>query len=175
MLGGPALRSPRLPLLIMGVVLGLLTAGLVVRVLWPSSDTPTYGRAQDVAVTTSTTGGPGSDSTSTSTTSPSAGVTSPTTGPLGDIGEVRDALAAGFQEDFAPHVDGDEADCMARTVLDVLGTDRLQEISEAIAGPGNAPEGFEGGLGPITTEESHDLDQQMRLCVSEEAAARLNL
>lgn len=155
-------RSPSTIALIgAGLVIGVLGVVLVVRALMSSSDSTSDNNAdRDAATTTEST---------TASTSPPA--TSPTTTPpTFDLDQAREGIARGFHEDFAPLIDEAQADCLAQAVVDVLGADRLSQLSES---PSDAVNG--GGLGQLTPEEDQALDQQMRPCVPDEIAIRLDL
>lgn len=155
--------SPRAPVVVLAAAFGFLALALVVIIVRPSTapepDPPApTGRA---AVTAEP--------------DPDSG-TSEQTMDLEDAEEIRSLMADGFEEDYAPHVNASEADCLAGAVLEVLGPDRLLRLTEAmVATATDDPDTPEDDPNLLTPDEERQLDLEMRPCVDEDTATRLDL
>lgn len=167
--------SPRAPVAVLAGAFGLLLLVLVVIILRPSTapepepPAPT-GRAPVVTAPPESPTLPADHISGRGDSAPG------TTLLLDDVDRIRSLMAEGFEEDYAPHISPGEADCLAGAVLEVLGADRLLQLTEAMVeasgDPGNVDE---NDPALITPAEEGELDERMRHCVDEETASRLNL
>ena len=178
-------RYARTPVLVLAAVYGLLLLGLGATIVFPTSDPPLRGSG----VTTTAPPEPavaspdtraedhsGEDDRGEDDHGEAERATPPTTHLLGDLDQVRLLIAEGFESDYAPHITRSEAECMARVVVDVLGPDRLHELTEVMIAGATDPTSFDPADPRLpTSEENRQLDEQMRPCVDAETAARMDL
>jgi hypothetical protein len=167
--------SPRAPVAVLAGAFGLLLLVLLVIILRPST-APEPVPPAPTGRSPVATAPPQAPNFPDHQSSDRGGGDPGTTLLLDDVDRIRSLMADGFEEDYAPHLSPGEADCLAGAVLEVLGADRLllltETMVEASGDPGNV-EGDDPAL--ITPSEERELDEQMRPCVDEETASRLNL
>lgn len=95
---------------------------------------------------------------------------------MDDPAYVADRITEGFAHDFRGVIDRTEARCMAEVVIGMFGIDRLWQITHAMA-DANADSASFNREDPrlLSDAEADQLNAQLRGCVSQEAANRLNL
>lgn len=161
-------KSPRAPVVVLAGAFGLLMLVLVVIVVHPSAapePQPPADRSQTTpepdAPPETRPGEPDRPSTDTTEL---------------DVDRIHSLVSEGFEDDYAPHVDPAEADCLAEAVLVVLGPDRLLRLTEEMASASGDPDNADrSDPDLITPDEDRQLDRHMRPCVDNETATRLDL
>jgi hypothetical protein len=147
-MGGPRPKSGPSPALL--VVLGVLLIAVIAGVAYVL----TQGDDDDDETTSSTT---------TSTTAEGDSTTTTTAGDTSDSA-LTEALAAGVLQSANGAITEEQATCVAESMIEVLGTERIFEISQDPSG---------NAFNALTPEEQGEVTSGMLECVDAETLAEI--